>query len=93
MKTIALQVIPGDFPLDYRQVLMDVLRRPSDPQQGIGLDEMRKSIRVMDALDMANGEVTLEDADYDHLRAKLLAMRWNTADRRIVQLVDDVSSA
>jgi len=93
VKTIALQVIPGDFPLDYRQVLMDVLRRPSDPQQGIGLDEMRKSIRVMDALDMANGEVTLEDADYDHLRAKLLAMRWNTADRRIVQLVDDVSSA
>jgi hypothetical protein len=91
VKTIPLKTLPGEFPIEYRQVLEDVLRRPSDPQQGIGIDEMRKSIRVMDALDAANGELQLEDADYDHLKTKLLAMRWNTADRRILQLVEDVT--
>lgn len=88
-----MKVLPADstgFPIDYRIVLADVLRRPLNPQQGIGLDEMRKSIRVMDKLESANGSVELEDADYEHLKEKLNNMSWNIADRRILQLVEDV---
>jgi len=74
----------------YAEVLREVVRRPLDPRAGISIDEMRQSLRVLDALDAANGTLDLEDADYDHLKAKLLGMQWNVVDRRILQLVDDV---
>jgi hypothetical protein len=54
---------------------------------------MRQSIRVLDALDSANGTLDLEDSDYAHLQQKLKAMAWNVADKRIVTLYDDVMGA
>jgi hypothetical protein len=96
MKTIPLRELPGEpgtEPLRYSQVLGEVIRRPLDPRQGITLDEMRQSLRVLDALEVANGALELEDADYQHLKTKLLAMPWNLVDRRIVTLVDDVAGA
>lgn len=96
MKTIPLRVVPPgptDTPGDvnYAVVLREVLSRPLDPRSGIGIAEMRQSLRVLDQLEHANGTLELEDADYEHLRQKLEAMPWNVVDRRIVQLVDDVT--
>jgi hypothetical protein len=95
MKRVPLKVLPADrtggLEIDYRIILGDVLRRPLDPQRGIGLDEMRRSVRVLDALESADGTLDLEDADYDHLKEKLLAMPWGIVDRRILQLVDDIT--
>jgi hypothetical protein len=79
--------------IDYQVVLREVIRRPLDPKQGATIEELRQSIRVMDALDHANGTLELEDADYQHLKLKLESMPWNVVDRRIVQLVDDVLGA
>jgi hypothetical protein len=90
MKTLSEEGLPD---IVYAQVLREVLRRPSDPQKGADIAEMRRSIRVLDALDAANGTLELEDADYDHLKTKITAMPWNVIDRRIVQLVDDVTGA
>jgi hypothetical protein len=93
MKQIALKKLPGDDrfrEVDYRITLMDVVRTPLNPQGGIGLDEMRRSVRVLEALEHANGTLELEDADFDHLKEKLQRFQWGIADRRILQLVDDV---
>ena len=56
---------------------------------------MRKSIRVIDALEAVRpGEwVDLEDADYEHLKQKVHAMQWGTAHKFILQFVDDVDNA
>ena len=54
---------------------------------------MRKSLKVLDAIDASNGTLELEDADYEHLKTKIEAMSWNLVDRRILQLVEDVTSA
>ena len=95
MKRIPLKTLPdaqqGD--IDYAVVLREVIRRPLDPRAGATIEELRQSIRVMDALDSANGTLELEDADYLHLKTKLESMPWNVVDRRIVQLVDDVLNA
>jgi hypothetical protein len=95
MKHIPLKTLPdaqrGD--IDYRAVLIEVVRKPLDPQRGADITEMRQSIRVLDALESANGTLELEDSDYAHLKEKLEHMPWNVVDRRIVQLIDDVSSA
>jgi hypothetical protein len=95
MKKIPLRTLPdprlGD--IVYQDVLREVIRRPLDPQRGATIDEMRQSIRVLDALEASNGTLELEDSDYDHLKQKLLSMPWNVVDKRLVQLVDDVTSA
>jgi hypothetical protein len=95
MKRIPLKTLPdariGD--IVYQDVLREVVRRPLDPQKGADIPEMRQSIRVLDALESANGMLELEDSDYEHLKEKLLKMPWNVVDRRLVQLIDDVVGA
>lgn len=93
MKTIPLKTLGPQPEIVYADVLREVVRRPLNPQTGADIAEMRQSIRVLDALESANGSLTLEDADYQHLKMKLEAMPWNVIDRRIVQLIDDVSNA
>lgn len=90
MKKIPLLTL-GD--MSYRDVLREVTRRPLDPQRGADITEMRQSIRVLDALESADGTLELEDSDYDTLKSKLSAMQWNVIDKRLVQLVDDVMQA
>lgn len=93
MKHIELKVLGPEPAISYRDVLVEVVRRPSNPQAGIGIEEMRNSIRVLDALDASNGTLELEDADYELLKSKLLSMPWSVADRRILTLIEDVSAA
>jgi len=106
MKRIALLSVPDPrFPdpsdpsyeanrLDYRAVIEQVIRNPLDRQNGISMDEMRKGIRVLDALDAAQeGVLALEDADWEHLKAKVEHMPWGMVDRRIVQFYDDITRA
>lgn len=93
MKRITLKRLEPEPVIDYVEVLGMVIRRPLNPQSGADISEMRQSLRVLDALEAADGTLELEDADYEHLRAKVNAMPWNVIDRRIVQLVDEVSNA
>ena len=95
VKRIPIRQLEGSSPpiLDYGEVLREVVRRPLNPQAGASIEEMRQSIRVLDAIDAANGDLELEDADYDHLVAKVRAMPWNIIDRRLVQFHDDVLGA
>jgi hypothetical protein len=98
MKHIPLRSLPDEqYPdapdIVYVQVLREVVRRPLDPRAGVGIEEMRQSLKVLDAIDASNGTLELEDADYAHLKSKLDAMQWNVVDRRIIQLIEDVDSA
>lgn len=93
LKTLADERYPGAPDIEYATVLREVVRRPLDPQKGVQIAEMKQSLRVLDAIDAANGTLDLEDADYDHLKTKLDAMNWNVVDARIIQLVEDVSNA
>jgi len=95
MKHIPLRTLPdarlGD--IVYQDVLREVCRRPLDPQKGANIEEMRQSIRCLDALDSANGTLELEDSDYEHLVQKLKGQPWNVVDKRLVTLFDDVMAA
>ena len=96
MKRIKLEVLGTDADppiVDYAALLRDAVRKPADPQRGADISEMRQSIRVLDALDSANGVLELEDSDWEHLKQKLAAMPWAIIDRRIVRLVEDVENA
>ena len=74
-------------------VVRQVIRQPLNREKGADIEELRKGIRIFDALDAANGSLELEDADWEHLVSKLKAMQWGLVDRRLVQIVDDVLKA
>jgi hypothetical protein len=93
VKSIPLRTLGPEPAISYRDVLVEVVRRPLNPQQGIGIAEMRASIKVLDALERSNGTLELEDSDYEHLKAKLDVMQWSVADRRILTMIEDVSAA
>lgn len=79
--------------VDYRVVIEQAVRVPFDRQNGATIDEMRKGIRVLDALDSANGTLELEDADWEFLKQKVERMPWAAVDRRFVKFYDDVVQA
>lgn len=104
MKRIAMKTIPDPrFPpgtpeydantIVYAEVISQVIRRPLDPQKGADMDEMRRGIRVLDAVDRAGPVLELEDADWEHLKQKTLAMPWGFVDRRILAFVDEIQYA
>jgi hypothetical protein len=101
MKRIQLRVVPDErFPpgtpehaaniLSWAEAIRQVLRRPLDPQKGADIEEIRRGIRILDALERGGEVLELEDADWEHLCAKTRAMQWAFVDRRIVAFVDDV---
>ena len=99
MKRVPLKVLPdpnqagGPDIVDYRQVIIAVVRRPLDPQRGVDIEEMRRGIRILDAVDAARGTVLeLDDADWEHLLQKLNVMPWALVDRRVMQFIDDMTN-
>lgn len=110
MKRIALLSLPdprfsaGDpgyeaNRVDYRDIIENAVRIPLDRQAGATVDEMRKGIRILDALDRvtwssADGDILeLEDADWEFLKSKVEKFPWAGTDRRFVRFYDDVMSA
>lgn len=94
MKTIELKRMEdADFILDWKIQMLALMRRPLSNEQGMDIEEVRKSIRVIEALEKANGWVKLEDADYEHLKRKVVGARWAIAHPFVIQLVDDVNNA
>lgn len=81
--------------VDYRLIIEQAIRVPLDRQNGATIDEMRKGIRVLDALDRAIGDapLELEDADWEFLKTKVEKMPWAQVDRRFVQFHDDITGA
>jgi hypothetical protein len=105
MKRIALLSIPDPrFPnpadpqyeqnrVDYRVLVENAIRLPLDRQQGATIDEMRKGIRVLDALDRNAEVLELEDADWEFLKQKVEKMPWAMTDRRFIRFHDDIMLA
>ena len=82
--------------LSYWVQLQATMRQPMDVQQGADVDELRKSIRIMDALDAAGQDaefLELEDTDHEFLVSKVGATKFTFVAPELVQFVDDVTAA
>jgi hypothetical protein len=80
--------------LHYRDMIEQAIRVPLNREKGADIDEMRKGIRVLDAVDRSKDNVLeLEDADWEHLRDKVKVVPWAMIDRRFVEFYDDIMGA
>jgi hypothetical protein len=99
MKTIPLkivEVIMNDKPvnLSYRAQLIEIMKSPMDGRSA-GIDEVRASIRVLDALNdtqiQSVNSLTLEDADFEYMAQKVKQARWPVVDKYVISFVEDVT--
>lgn len=97
MKTIPLKTV--DVLLDgkptrisYRAQLREILRVPTDPR-GADLEEVRRSLRVLDALDKESIVLELEDADFEYMAKRVRGARWQVIDPFVLAFIEDVTHA
>lgn len=84
MKTIELKEHDCDF-------LKLICEQTPD---GISIVDVRRSIRVIDAIEASDGKtLLLEDADYGHLMQRFGATKFLKADRTILDLFDRLQQA
>ena len=77
----------------YRELIQSAIHSPLDGKS-LGLDEIRKGVRILDALENGseNG-ADFEDADHAFLVQKVNALKFMWADPKFVQFADDIALA
>jgi len=98
MKAVPLKKVVTTSPngvdgeLDYKDYIKTIVSMPYEGQKGLTIDEIRSSMRVLQALEKASGDVLdLEDQDFDYMKKKVNAARFNFASAEILQFIDDVT--
>lgn len=100
MKRIPLKSVQMNSPdgkemtLDYWVQLQATMRQPMNVQQGADVEEIRKSIRILDVLDKAGKDaefLELEDTDHTYLTTKVGATKFTFVAPELAQFVDDVT--
>jgi hypothetical protein len=75
-------------------ILKTVLQQPSDPRVGLQLAEIRKSLKIMDRLDLVvDGELRLEDAEWEYLKQRYSIFPFALAHSDIAELADAIENA
>ena len=96
MRNIPLTVRPpvdgSPFPghVNDRNVLKQVVSMPTN---GLTLEGMRRGLKILDALDAADGTIELADAQWEFLCDCIRNFRWAVADQRFLALSDSVLNA
>ena len=91
LKKLGQENEPGQ--LDYAAMIRVIIQSPTNPQQGLTVEDVRKAVRVLDALDKSKDKLELEDADYEVLKTKLDAFKFGFAHKNIITFVDDILKA
>jgi hypothetical protein len=83
-----IKLIEGET-FSSKRVLVEVM---SLPPMGCNIADMRKRMRVMDAIEAAQGdEVTLEDADYDLLKGVFHANQFRLVHKELLAIADTLT--
>lgn len=98
MKLVSLKKVPmivfgEEKEFSYKEMLQVIMESPTDPTKGLGIDEVRKSIRVLDVLEKSSDVLQLEDADFSHLISKVKATKFSTANKVFIDFVEDLEKA
>ena len=90
LKKVPMTVFGEKKEFSYKEMLQVIMETPQDTARGASIDEIRKSIRVLDALDKSDDILSLEDADYLHMMSKVKGTKFSTANRVFIDFVDEL---
>lgn len=88
LKTVELDVLGTKEDFSYRDMLRVLMETPENPQKGAQIDEMRKSLRVLEILDTENKTIELEDADFIYLCNRVKNATFIANNKVFIDFVD-----
>jgi len=68
----------------------------NSPSKPLGVDEMRRRVRILDALDNLpdnSDHLMLEDEDAKALSAAVEGFPWSSANKQLLAIIDDILKA
>jgi hypothetical protein len=92
LKTVDMEVQGVTRQFSYQKELQTIFRTPADISKGAMVEEMRRSIRILDALDKSTDMLELEDADFEYLKSRVPNAKFSIVHPVIVKFVDDVTN-
>ena len=88
LKTVPLELFGNKTDFSYKEFVHILMESPENPDKGASVDEIRKSMRVLDALEKSNGSLQLEDADFEYLLRRVNTARFTASNKVFVDFVD-----
>lgn len=86
-------VLKNEDGFDYKTILRGLLSVPSRKEDGLSLEEVRRSVKLLDKLDSAEHSILLEESDWSFVKGKVSGARYTLADKRIVEFADAILCA
>lgn len=77
----------GERPVTTSELLRAIIN--STPEGGFTPQEMLFRLRLLNALDSANGEMKIEDGDYEKLSILVKSMKWGVISQFIFDFVNE----
>jgi hypothetical protein len=92
MKKIVIREVEGKPDLSTKTILTLVVS--NSPNKAIDVNEMRKRVTILEALDQAKeGGIYLEEADHKVLVEAITTFPWSQANKTLLTIIDDVINA
>lgn len=88
LRTVPITILGEESDFEYKAMLQVLLENPANPQQGAGIAEVRRCIKLLDLLDTPGGEIVLEDADFQFLLERVRGTKFTHNNRAFVEFVD-----
>lgn len=78
---------------NYEEAISGILLRSEQPG-GLTYSDLKHCDKINEAIEAAvDGEMLLEEADYEYLKNKVTNFRFRAWSRFVVQFVDDITNA
>ena len=74
--------------LEYGPLIRVIVETPQNQERGAQIDEIRKSIRILERLEAADDFLELEDADYDYLCNRVKNARFTSNNAVFAEFVE-----
>ena len=88
LKTVEFQAYGNKSILDYKALLQAILESPLDPTKGTSIGEIRRSVRVLDAIDNMEESLQLEDADFEYMLERIRNAKFTSNNQVFIDFVD-----
>lgn len=81
----------GGIDLTNYADLMTLVMKAVRPE-GYSIGEMKRCFTIIDKIENADGEINLEDDEFEYFKSGMNMFRWNRAHKDLIQFEDDINA-
>lgn len=90
LETFASEELAG---IAQKDLILEILRTPSDPKGGVNYLEMARLLPIIQKVRESNGELVLEDAEWDELSSRAKQFPFKTVHEELFTFLQRIVEA